>query len=106
MRRTWGVSPGRAEDIYETFARYIEGVVLRIPWCVTPLAKETSLLRTTLQRFNRAGFLTINSQPALNCIPASDHQHGWGPQDGVVYQKAYLEFFCSPERYEELIDRY
>eukprot|EP00658_Telonema_sp_P-2_P054554 TRINITY_DN43400_c0_g1_i1.p1 TRINITY_DN43400_c0_g1~~TRINITY_DN43400_c0_g1_i1.p1 ORF type:complete len:389 (-),score=76.64 TRINITY_DN43400_c0_g1_i1:83-1249(-) len=100
-RRAWGVCPGRPEDINETFARYIEGVVLRIPWCVTALAQETSPLRTTLQRFNRAGFLTINSQPALNCIESSDPS-GWGPPNGYVYQKAYLEFFCSPERFEEL----
>eukprot|EP00656_Telonema_subtile_P011773 TRINITY_DN15868_c0_g1_i1.p1 TRINITY_DN15868_c0_g1~~TRINITY_DN15868_c0_g1_i1.p1 ORF type:complete len:687 (+),score=108.24 TRINITY_DN15868_c0_g1_i1:79-2139(+) len=104
-RKAWSVCPGRPEDVYETFARYIEGVVMRIPWCVTPLAKETSALNTTLQRFNRAGFLTINSQPAQNCYPSSD-PNGWGPEGGYVYQKAYLEFFCSPERFEELNDSF
>lgn len=46
---------------------------------------------------NRAGFLTINSQPAVNAIRSDDPQFGWGGPGGRVYQKAYVEFFVSPE---------
>lgn len=59
-------------------------------------------MRTTLMRFNRAGFLTINSQPAQNCVRSDHPERGWGPSGGYLYQKAYLELFCSPERWEEL----
>ncbi|KAL0392396.1 UNVERIFIED_CONTAM: Methylenetetrahydrofolate reductase 1 [Sesamum radiatum] len=30
---------------------------------------------------------------------------GWGGPDGYVYQKAYLEFFCSPEKLNALVDK-
>jgi len=45
---------------------------------------------------NGCGFLTINSQPAVNGARSEDPVVGWGPANGYVYQKAYLEFFVSP----------
>lgn len=30
---------------------------------------------------------------------------GWGGPGGYVYQKAYLEFFCSPKKLNALVDR-
>ncbi|CAD6959406.1 unnamed protein product [Tilletia caries] len=49
------------------------------------------------------GFLTINSQPAVDGAPSDDKVHGWGPSNGYVYQKAYLECFVAPERLDEVI---
>lgn len=46
---------------------------------------------------NELGFWTINSQPAVNGARSDDKVFGWGPSDGYVYQKAYLEFFVNPE---------
>ena len=46
---------------------------------------------------NEMGFLTINSQPAVDGAPSNDKVHGWGPSNGYVYQKAYLEFFVRPD---------
>lgn len=43
--------------------------------------------------------MTINSQPKLNGIPSTDKIFGWGPKNGLVYQKAFLEFFTSPEQF-------
>jgi len=40
--------------------------------------------------------LTINSQARVNGALSTDLVYGWGPAGGVVYQKAYVEFFCSP----------
>jgi len=31
--------------------------------------------------------------------------HGWGPANGYVYQKAYLEFFVTPELLTSLVTR-
>lgn len=36
---------------------------------------------------NSLGFLTINSQPAVNGAKSSDKVFGWGPRNGYVYQK-------------------
>lgn len=54
------------------------------------------VIAESLARINDLGFLTINSQPAVNGAPSNDKVFGWGPSNGFVYQKAYLEFFVSP----------
>jgi methylenetetrahydrofolate reductase (NADPH) len=47
--------------------------------------------------------LTINSQPAVNGEKSSHPVHGWGPKNGYVYQKAYLECFCPPDALDQLL---
>jgi methylenetetrahydrofolate reductase (NADPH) len=103
-RAMWGMAPIVPNDIYETFAKYIEGRIPVLPWCETPLQPETSLVANPLVAFNRAGLLSINSQPAVNG-ERSDHQiFGWGGAGGRVYQRAYLEFFTSPENLKKIVD--
>jgi len=46
------------------------------------------------------GFWTINSQPRANAVVSTDPGVGWGGSGGLVYQKAYLEFFTSAENLE------
>jgi len=93
----WGVAPITPEDVFEVFAKYVEGKIPVLPWCETPLQAETALVRQPIAALNRAGYLSINSQPAVNG-ERSDHQvFGWGGPGGRVYQKAYLEFFTSPD---------
>jgi methylenetetrahydrofolate reductase (NADPH) len=64
---------------------------------------ETSVIAGQLAKINGLGFLTINSQPGVNGIRSNDKKFGWGPSNGYVYQKAYLEFFASPELLDSLI---
>ena len=52
---------------------------------------------------NHRGMLTINSQPQVNGAPSSHPLFGWGDNDGFVYQKAYVEFFASPEQVDKII---
>ena len=33
------------------------------------------------------------------------HDSGWGGPGGYVYQKAYVEFFCSREKLDALVDK-
>ena len=63
---------------------------------------ETNVIAKQLARINRLGFLTINSQPAVNGVRSDDKTFGWGPSNGYVYQKAYLEFFASPKLLDAL----
>ena len=65
-------------------------------------ALETSALKDLLLAMNQKRMFTINSQPAVNGVPSSDKVYGWGPRDGYIYQKAYLEFFVPPELFEKL----
>ena len=93
----WGEAPVLPEDVYEVFASYVEGKIPLLPWCETELQAETSSISGDLAALNRSGFLTINSQPAVNGAKSDDSVFGWGGAGGYVYQKAYVEFFVSPE---------
>jgi methylenetetrahydrofolate reductase (NADPH) len=99
--KTWG-SPTSVGDVARLFSSYCRGQVASLPWSDRTLAKETSKIAEVLADINERGFLTINSQPAVDGASSSDPIHGWGPRGGYVYQKAYVEFFCSPAALEEL----
>jgi methylenetetrahydrofolate reductase (NADPH) len=103
-RAMLGNQPKVPQDVYDVFARYVEGKIPHIPWCETPLQPETFVIQPRLAALNRAGFLTINSQPSVNQKPSSDKIFGWGGEGGYVYQKEYCECFCSPDHAGALAD--
>lgn len=55
------------------------------------------MISSPLAVMNRKGYLTINSQPAVNGEKSDHPLYGWGGPGGRVYQKAYVEFFASPD---------
>ena len=65
---------------------------------------ETALLADQLYRINGYGFLTTNSQPAVNAVPSTDQRFGWGGVGGYIYQKAYLEFFMHKKNVNALLE--
>ena len=99
----WGQAPISFDDIYEVFAKYVEGKIPVLPWCETPLQPETSTVCKSIAELNRKGYLSINSQPAVNGEKSDHPLFGWGGAGGRVYQKAYLEFFISPENLKKVI---
>ncbi|WIA22217.1 hypothetical protein OEZ85_004547 [Tetradesmus obliquus] len=105
-RAAWGAELAGPEDVADVFVRYCKGEITMLPWAeLEGLHSETSLIKEQLLALNAAGYLTINSQPALNGLPSSDPQFGWGGPGGYVYQKAYVEFFCAPEKLQPLLDK-
>ncbi|KAJ1879644.1 methylenetetrahydrofolate reductase (NAD(P)H) met13, partial [Kickxella alabastrina] len=102
--RKWG-QPAAVADIKQLFVEYCRGRLDALPWSDTPLQPESSAIEDCLASINARGFLTINSQPSCNGAPSSDKIHGWGPSNGFVYKKAYLEFFTSPENMHALLAR-
>ncbi len=99
----WGENPSSVDDIAAAFVRFCEGKIVRLPWCETPIQKETLSIMEELIDINRRGFLTINSQPQVNAVPSSDPKVGWGMPGGYIYQKAYIEFFVSEENLRHLL---
>ncbi|KAL7746264.1 methylenetetrahydrofolate reductase (NAD(P)H) met13 [Sorochytrium milnesiophthora] len=99
----WG-QPKRVQDIYKLFVDYCRGELASLPWCDQQLAPETSVIQDALVKLNERGYLTINSQPAVNGAKSTDAVFGWGGRNGYVYQKAYLEFFVSPRRLRVLLE--
>lgn len=100
----WGEAPITPEDVFEVFALYVEGRIPILPWCESALQAETRVISAPLAAINRAGFLTINSQPAVNGERSDHPDYGWGGTGGRVYQRAYLEFFTSPDRLDILLE--
>ncbi|XP_075183749.1 methylenetetrahydrofolate reductase (NADPH) isoform X1 [Anomaloglossus baeobatrachus] len=110
LLKMWGEEQSSEESVFEVFTCYITGTPNRnghkvtcLPWNDDPLAQETNLLKDQLEKVNKRGILTINSQPNVNGKPSTDPVVGWGPSRGYVFQKAYLEFFTSSEMVTALI---
>ena len=89
----WGL-PNKVEDICKLFARFCVNDLKALPWSDQPPARETSVIDRQLAKMNEIGFLTINSQPAVNGASSNDPVHGWGPEGGYVYQKVSKLYTC------------
>ena len=103
-RKLWG-EPKRVKDISDLFVNYMSGKVDSLPWCEAPVQPETNVLRSDLVDLNSRGLLTINSQPSVDGAKSSDPVFGWGPKNGYVYQKAYLEVLIHPNLIDEVVNR-
>ena len=101
-RKLWG-TPKSINEISEVFISFCKGSINSLPWCETPLAIESNKILNDLVSLNKAGYLTINSQPKVNGFPSEDPSFGWGAKGGRVFQKTYLEFFTSKDKLDRLI---
>lgn len=89
----WGV-PSSVADLSKILISYIKGDLKSLPWSDGPIGSDSAVIREHLINLNRKGIFTMNSQPALNAVRSNDKTYGWGPKNGYVYQKQYLEFLC------------
>ncbi|KAG7664195.1 MET13 [[Candida] subhashii] len=104
----WG-TPQNLKDLSNIIVSYLKGDLKALPWSDGPVGDDTKIIVDDLVRLNERGFFTMNSQPALNAIKSSEKVFGWGPKNGYVYQKQYLEFFCHKDLIPKLlykIDQY
>ncbi|KAI9678482.1 MAG: hypothetical protein M1829_002080 [Trizodia sp. TS-e1964] len=102
--KLWG-EPRSIADIASLFIGFLEERLDTLPWSESPITSEADVIKEDLVSLNSRGFLTINSQPAVDGAKSSDPVYGWGPQGGYVYQKAYLELLVSPDHIDDLIRR-
>ncbi|KAI1758741.1 methylenetetrahydrofolate reduct [Hypoxylon sp. FL1150] len=103
-RKRWG-EPKSLQDIASLVVKYIQREIPSLPWSEAPLTTESDAITEDLIKLNQRGFLTINSQPAVDGVKSTHSIYGWGPPNGYVYQKAYLELLVSPELFPEVIRR-
>ncbi|KAF9253912.1 hypothetical protein DTO013E5_2039 [Penicillium roqueforti] len=102
--KLWG-EPKSIKDISDIFVKFLTGKLDRLPWSDSPITTEAREIQEDLLNLNQRGFLTINSQPAVNGVKSCHPVHGWGPKNGFVYQKAYLELLVPSNLIDELITR-
>ncbi|KAI1076283.1 MTHFR-domain-containing protein [Whalleya microplaca] len=100
----WG-HPTKAEDISAIFVRHLKGELKAIPWSEEEFNEETGTITDELLRLNSKGWWTVASQPAVNGLPSSDPTFGWGPQQGFVFQKAFVEFFLPSAEWKVLLEK-
>lgn len=98
----WGY-PQSLKDFSELVISYINGGLKSLPWCDGAIGKDTEVISNSLIQINKKGFFTLNSQPSLNAIKSNDKIYGWGPKNGYVYQKQYLEFFVHRDTLKPLL---
>jgi methylenetetrahydrofolate reductase (NADPH) len=103
-RKLWG-EPKTIKEISDLFVGYMSGKVSSLPWSESPINTEANALVDDLVEINRRGLFTINSQPPVDGAKSSDPVYGWGPRNGYVYQKAYLEVLIHPSLIKTLIER-
>ncbi|KAK9725304.1 hypothetical protein RND81_05G135100 [Saponaria officinalis] len=106
LQEEWGVPLKSIDDINEMFKNFCLGKLKSNPWSeLDGLQPETKIIDEKLVDINTKGFLTINSQPAVNGEKSDSPTVGWGGSGGFVYQKAYVELFCSKEKLNTLVDK-
>lgn len=98
----WGC-PQTLSDLADIFVKYLKKETNALPWCDGPIGSDTDILRTSLIELNQKGYFTLNSQPALSAIRSNDKIYGWGPKNGFLYQKQYLEFLVHKDVAVELL---
>lgn len=98
----WG-SPQTVADLKTIFIKYLEGSIDQMPWNDQSLSSETAFIQEELIQLNQIGYLTLASQPATNSTPSSDKIFGWGPSNGIIYQKAFVEMFIYKPQWENVL---
>lgn len=99
--KLWGY-PKSVADITQLFIRHIEGGLSAIPWSEEGLNEETNSIKPQLLSLNKKGWWTVASQPAVNGVRSTDQIFGWGPENGFVFQKAFVELFLPAEDWKTL----
>lgn len=97
----WG-SPTQVSDINNIFIRHVQGSLRAIPWSEEELMPESTTIQSRLIALNNRGWWTVGSQPAVNGRRSSDPTFGWGPENGFVFQKAFVEFFLPSKDWAAL----
>jgi len=94
--------PTTTSDVSGIFEKHVQGELGAIPWSEEGLNAETATIRDHLTELIRKGWWTVASQPAVNGLPSTDKIFGWGPKNGFVFQKAFVEFFLPTSEFSDL----
>ncbi|KAK5156073.1 hypothetical protein LTR04_005706, partial [Oleoguttula sp. CCFEE 6159] len=94
--------PTTTADISSIFCRHLNGELEAIPWSEEGLNPETNIIRNELIKLIEKGWWTVASQPAVNGVRSSDPVFGWGPRNGFVFQKPFVELFLPSADWEKL----
>eukprot|EP00892_Ulva_mutabilis_P003374 jgi/Ulvmu1/1408/UM011_0137.1 len=101
-KAAWG-EPADIEAVKAVFCKYVDGAV-PFPWAEGAISAATATIAPQLKKIIAKGYLPINALPKVNAAESADVTQGWGPAGGYVYQKGYVEFFCSADAFKALAE--
>lgn len=96
--KLWG-HPVEIGDVSKLFRQHLQGELDALPWSEQGLSDETSTISKQLLALNAKGWWTVASQPAVNGVKSTDPVFGWGPKNGYVFQKPFVEFFIPAAQF-------
>lgn len=100
----WG-EPKTADDITKLFIGHLEGDLKAIPWSEEDFNPETAFIKDHLVGLNKRGWWTVASQPAVNGVRSNDPIFGWGPANGFIFQKSFVECFIPKDDWKRLHEK-
>ncbi|OMJ13781.1 Methylenetetrahydrofolate reductase 1 [Smittium culicis] len=90
----WGF-PKSLDDINTLFSKYISGDIPSLPWTSDNINSSNSdFVISVLNYLPKVGIWPMASQLAVDGAQSSDPEFGWGPANGYVYQRSFIEFFA------------
>lgn len=101
---TWG-EPRTVADVARVFVAYLSDRIDALPWELGGLSPETALIQEQLFDMNNRGWFTLASQPAVDGCASSDSIFGWGPSNGRLFQKSFVEFFIPKKEWSAMAAR-
>lgn len=96
-------TPTSLKDISNLVIDYLHGKLKCLPWSDVPLNHEVDPILPDLIELNENLIITVNSQPRINGAKSSDRVIGWGPSNGYIYQKQYLEFLLPKSKLDQFL---
>ncbi|PVU92572.1 hypothetical protein BB560_006048, partial [Smittium megazygosporum] len=89
---SWGV-PKTEADINELFRGYVNKQKLSLPWTNDSIEVFDTKHKAVLEKMCLNGLWVLASQYGIDGVSSSDKEYGWGPENGYVYQRSFVEFF-------------
>ncbi|KAG6820650.1 hypothetical protein H0H93_013849 [Arthromyces matolae] len=94
--------PKSLDDLTQLFLDHLHSKIATTPFSPGALSEESLLILKHLEKLTKRGWWTVGSQPAVDSASSSDIVFGWGPRSGYVFQKGFVEFFCTEEDVDEI----
>ncbi|KAG6889836.1 hypothetical protein C0995_014314 [Termitomyces sp. Mi166 len=89
--------PKTLDDLTQLFLDHLHSKIPTTPFSQTALSPESLLILGHLEKLTKRGWWTVGSQPAVDSASSANEVFGWGPRSGYVFQKGFVEFFCTAE---------
>ncbi|KAK7467440.1 methylenetetrahydrofolate reductase 1 [Stygiomarasmius scandens] len=100
----WG-NPQSLDDLTTLFLNHLHSKVNTTPFSPGPLSAESQLILPHLEKLTKRSWWTVGSQPAVDGKDSSDKVFGWGPKTGYVFQKGFVEFFCTEDDLNQIAEK-